>query len=92
MKYGLLFFWIGFAVHGCASIALDIPYPYYMPESPSYSGKLIAIKEANDTDFKRCAPDANEKGKCVVMFTRDFYALKADYLQTRRELNDCQQK
>lgn len=73
---------------GCAGMAFV--YNYYGLSAASYDGKLLAVDPKNDKDLSECAPDAQIKGKCIVMFSSEFYALKQDYLNVQQELSDCQ--
>lgn len=85
MLFGVI---IGFLVMGCA--ALTFSYPYYGLQAAHYDGKLLAVDPKNDKDLSICAPDANVKGKCLVMLSADFFALKQDFLDTKQQLSDCQ--
>ncbi len=79
---------VGFLVLGCAGLSFS--YAYYGLQAASYDGKLLAVDPKNDKDLAVCAPDAHTKGKCIVMFGREFFALKSDFLDTKQKLSDCQ--
>ncbi len=72
-----------------ACSGLSIRY-YGLSQVEFSRGILLGPKESDDLPFSRCAPVGNEANPCVVMFTRDFFALKQDYLDTKQKLKDCQ--
>jgi hypothetical protein len=53
-------------------------------------GKLQGPTEAEDLPFSKCAPNAETNFPCVVMFSKEFFALKQDYEDTKQKLKDCQ--
>jgi len=53
-------------------------------------GTLLGPKPKDDLPFKACAPNEDSKNPCVVMFARDFFALKADYESTKQRLKECE--
>lgn len=65
-------------------------YKFYGVDAVSYEGNLLGEKPEDDIPFARCKPDDVEKGKCVVMLKEEFFQMKADYLQTKQALIDCQ--
>jgi hypothetical protein len=88
MRNLLLGLVLGFFVMGCA--AMTFSYNYYGLDAARYDGKLLAVDPKNDKDLSVCQPDANAKGKCIVMLGSEFYALKGDYLDAKQKLSDCQ--
>lgn len=82
---------LGFALLITACAGLGFNFKYYGMELASYeSGKLLGPEPAADLPISVCAPDAQVKGKCVVMLTDAFYSLKRDYLETQQRLKECQ--
>lgn len=74
---------------GCASF----PYHHYFMEGVSFKeGKLLGPKPENDLPFDRCAPTPSDKNPCAVMLTRDFFAFKLDYEDTKEKLKTCEQQ
>lgn len=71
---------------------MKFSYAYYGLQAAYYDGKLLAVNPKDDTDLMRCAPDANGKGKCIVMFGGEFYAMKQDFLDTKQKLVDCEKQ
>lgn len=81
----------GFAIglSGCATFA----YHYYGLEGVSYrDGKLLGTKESLDRPFADCAPTSATRHPCVVMFAKDFFALKLDYEDTKGRLEACERR
>lgn len=79
---------IGVLVSACAAVAF--PYKYYQLLIVSYDGTLRGPTATDDLNFKVCAPTAADRNPCAVMLTKDFMALKLDYLQTKTDLIACQ--
>lgn len=77
-------------VAGCA--ALKFSYAHYGLQAVSYDGKLLAESPKDDLDLSACIPDPGKKGKCIVMFSKDFYPMKQDYLDTKQKLIDCEKQ
>lgn len=76
-----------FLLMGCAGFA----YHFYGMESVDYShGVLLGPKASDDLPFSTCEPNAASKHPCVVMMTKDFYALKLDFEDTQQKLKECQ--
>jgi hypothetical protein len=76
-----------FLLVGCAGFA----FKYYGLEAASYdNGQLLGPTPEDDIPFKRCEPSATDRHPCVVMFAKEFQALKLDYLDTQQKLKDCQ--
>lgn len=78
-----------FLIMGCAGAG----FRYYGLSGVNYNeGILMGPKEKDDLPFSRCAPIGNEAYPCVVMFAKEFFALKQDYLDTQQKLKECQKK
>lgn len=72
---------------GCSAFA----FKYYGLDGVTYeNGKLLGPKPQDDLPFSQCAPTAADKHPCVVMFAKDFFAFKQDYLDLQDQLNECQ--
>lgn len=72
---------------GCAGFS----YRYYGLSGVSYeSGILLGPKPKDDIPFSACAPNPENKNPCVVMFAKEFFALKLDYEDTKQKLKECQ--
>lgn len=72
----------------CAGL---FPYKHYGLSLAQYTnGKLLGPDPKEDLDISVCAPDAQIKGKCVVMLSNDFFSMKSDFEQTKQALIDCQ--
>lgn len=77
------------AMVGCAGFS----YRYYGLQGVRYDeGKLLGPKEDGSTDleFSMCAPSAQVKHPCVVMFAVEFQRFKLDYEDTKQKLEACQ--
>lgn len=76
-------------VCSCAGFA----YHYYGMDGVSYKdGVLLGPNPKDDIPFTRCEPSSNDKHPCVVMFAKEFFALKLDYMDTQTKLSDCQKQ
>lgn len=76
-------------VVGCAGAG----FRYYGLSGVNYNdGILMGPKEKDDLPFSRCAPTGNEAYPCVVMFAKEFFALKLDYEDTKQKLKECEKK
>lgn len=75
---------LGITLVGCASFQ----YRYYgiVPSQ----GKLLGVKPSDDKPLSMCEPDAQQRGKCVVLFTEEFERFVSDYLETKEQLKACQ--
>lgn len=84
-------FWIcvGMTLWGCAGATFS--YHWYGLDLPSYSGKLLGPKPADDLDFAACAPEGSHKGKCAVFLSAELKALINDYEGLQIDLKKCQQ-
>lgn len=54
------------------------------------AGKLLGPTEQDDLPLARCQGDAQQAGKCAVMFIDDFERLRTDYIQLKVQLKECQ--
>lgn len=90
--YGLL---VGVASLGaCAN---GIMYKYYGLELPDYDGTLLGPTEKQDVPFKKCEPDppdpdhpeAQVKGKCVVLFEDEWFKAKQELIDLRHKVKNC---
>jgi len=73
-------------VIGCAGFQ----YRYYGIAPVSYEGKLLGPTPSEDLPLSVCMPDAQVKGKCVVMLVDEFTKFRQDYDRVKTELKDCQ--
>jgi len=85
--------WIAFLfcvlLLGCAGFT----YHYYGLSGVSYeNGVLLGPKESDDIPFKMCEPNNQSKSPCVVMFAKEFFAFKQDYLDLQMKLKECEKK
>jgi hypothetical protein len=88
-KHFLLGFLVCFFVMGCAGFT----YRYYGLKDVVYEhGQLLGPTEKEDMPFSKCQPNSQSKHPCVVMFTKDFYALKLDYEDTKQKLQACEKR
>lgn len=72
---------------GCAAFK----FKYYGLEGVSYrDGKLLGPKPEQDLPFSQCEPTAQTKNPCVVMFAKEFFAMKSDYEDTKAKLDRCE--
>lgn len=73
----------------CSGVA----FRYYGIAEVDYNqGMLLGPKPKDDIPFSRCAPTGNEAHPCVIMFTKEFFALKLDYEDTKQKLKECQKR
>jgi hypothetical protein len=80
-----------FMLFGCAGAAFS--YRYYGLGGVSYSnGTLRGPKETDDVPFATCEPNSKTKNPCVLMLTKDFFAFKQDYEDTKQRLNECERR
>lgn len=75
----------GFFVMGCAGATFA--WKYYGMQMATYDGKLLGPTPADDKDISTC-----QGNNCVVMYSRDFYAVKQDWLQCHTDLDACQRR
>lgn len=66
------------------------PYKYYGLGLPDYDGLLLGPDASKDLPFTLCAPDEASKGKCVVLFTDEFQAMRTERLRLKEQLKECQ--
>jgi hypothetical protein len=72
---------------GCAGFS----YHYYgLAEVDFEHGTLLGPKPKDDLPFSKCAPNAQSKHPCVVMFTSEFFALRQEYDDVKTRLSDCE--
>lgn len=66
-------------------------FKYYGLQDVLYDhGTLLGPTEKEDLPFYKCSPNSETKFPCVVMFSKDFFAMKQDYEDTKQKLKDCQ--
>lgn len=82
---------VGFclAVAGCGA-ASPFGYKYYVLKPDRYEGRLEGADQSKDLPLSVCAPSGQDKNKCIVMLTQEAYRLKAELLDLRQKLKDCQ--
>lgn len=74
---------------GCAGFT----YRYYGLKGVVYDhGTLLGPSDKDDLPFSKCAPNALSSFPCVVMFTKDFFAFKTDYEDSKQKLKECEKK
>ena len=54
------------------------------------AGKLLGPTEADDLSLSLCQGDAQQQGKCAVMFVDEFDRLRTDYISTKIRLEECE--
>lgn len=79
---------LGIFVAACAGATF--PYHYYGLDLADQ--KLLGPTTADDLLLSVCLANSADASPCTAMMTADYLALKADYLNTKNDLNDCQQK
>lgn len=63
-----------------------------MSEVNYSQGLLLGPKASDDLPFSKCQPSAAIQNPCVVMFSKDFFALKQDYEDIKAKLVACEGK
>lgn len=53
-------------------------------------GTLLGPTEKEDLPFSKCEPNAESKFPCIVMFAKEFFAMKQDYEDVKQKLKECQ--
>lgn len=77
----------GFMLLGCAGWA----YKFYGMEGVVYEhGTLLGPKPQYDLPFTKCQPNGESKQPCIVIFSKDFYALKQEFLDLQMRLKECE--
>ena len=72
---------------GCAGFS----YPFYGLDKVNYElGVLLGPEPKDDLPFAKCTPSLTTKNPCVVMFSKDFFALKQDFEDTQQKLKECE--
>ena len=82
---------LGFIVSACAT---SFPYTSYgvaLKDAISDSTLLAAIgSNKPDLPLSDCAATPNDASPCIAFMQADYLAFKADYLNTKQELENCQ--
>ena len=78
----------GILISACAGVTF--PYKYYTLSATYFDGSLLGPAPSDDLNLKICAPTATDKAPCTTMLTKDFLALKLDYLNKAADLIACQ--
>jgi hypothetical protein len=89
MKSLMLGFVSGITIVACAGLP-KFPYKYYTLSPVSYDGSLLGPTPTDDRNLKECFPSATDKAPCQVIFTKDLLKLKADYIETKARLIQCE--
>lgn len=55
------------------------------------AGKLLGPTPEDDLPLSLCQGDAQQQGKCAVLFINEFERLKTDYIQISVQLKQCQE-
>jgi hypothetical protein len=79
----------GVLLVGCAGLT----YQYYgldLPDGCYKQGKLLAHDPKDDRPFSDCAPDENNKMKCIHMVTSEFQRLRISCDKCFKDLEACQ--
>ncbi len=75
----------------CVCSCAGFAYHYYGIDGVSYKdGTLLGPTPKDDIPFSSCEPTAADKHPCVIMFAKEFFALKQDYQDTQTKLSDCE--
>lgn len=77
---------VGLLPVNCAGVV----YRYYGLHAESYEGQLLGPKEKDDLPLSYCQPTEQNKSPCVVLFADEWFRAKAELLQLRSELKECQ--
>jgi len=84
-------FLIGFVACLLLIACAGAGFKYYgMKDVVFDHGMLLGPAEKEDLSFSKCAPNAQSKFPCVVMFATEFFAMKQDYEDTKQKLKECQ--
>ena len=78
---------MGLMLAACAGVSF--PYHYYGLDLKDQ--KLLGPTIQDDVDLAVCDATSADQSPCTAMMTSDYMALKQDYLNTKNQLNDCQQ-
>lgn len=82
---GLNRFYFGFLVAcvlwGCAGATFGFKY-YGMQFVDFPQGKLLGERPSEDQDFAKCANNG-----CVVMFSKEFYDMKKEFIDNKNSLS-----
>lgn len=76
------------ATAGCATA---FGYKSYGLEVASFEGKLLGPDVSQDLPFASCAPQPGKAKPCMVVFSDEWFRLKADFLLVEDQLKRCQQ-
>lgn len=72
----------------CLASCGAINYTYFVLDNPNHV--LRAKDSKDDLDISVCDSDPNNFGKCVVMFTEEFFKARKELLELRKALDTCQ--
>jgi hypothetical protein len=87
------YFYLGFIVCLFLVGCVGFTYHFYGLSEVIYDrGMLLGPNSKDDVPFSKCAPSADSRHPCVVMFTKDFFAFKQDYEDTQMRLKACEGK
>lgn len=80
---------LGLLLAACAGA--QFPYQYYGMDLTDQ--KLLGPTAADDLSLlTTCQATASDASPCSAMLTSEMLALKQDYINTKNQLNDCQQQ
>ena len=82
--FGML---LGMSLSACAAF---FPYKYYGIDCKECQGTLLGKAPKDDIPLTACKPDAQVKGKCVVLFVDEFERLRADLIEYQKRLEACE--
>ena len=84
---------LGLAISACAT---SFPYTSYgiVLKDTIADSMLLAASGSNkpDLSFSVCEANSITQSPCIAFLEADYLALKADYLNTKNELQSCQQQ
>lgn len=82
-------FWFALGAITLVSCA-GFSYRFYGLDATSYEGKLLGPDEKDDLALSVCAPEAQERGKCVVLLRDEFFRFKQDYETSVQRVKDLE--
>lgn len=80
---------IGLSVLVVACGGASLNHKYYPYDYSNHT--LIGAKPEDDLSDSVCKPTLTSLRPCIIILADDFFAIKAEYLKTKSELNKCQQ-
>lgn len=84
---------VGLAISACATSFPYTSYGIFLKDTVGNS-VLLAASGSNKPDLPLtvCEPNSISQSPCIAFMEADYLTLKADYLNTKNELQSCQQQ